>query len=169
VKRVKRLSAVLTAVLLLAAGCGGEEGSGDDSPKEAASSTRASDASSSSDAGSSAVPSESESSPADAPSDTALTDEATPNPTRVEEIAGILGCDFGAGRKAPEGDTEYPCGEFLIVDWGTAGVTEEQMWENVDSWVDEQRPSYIPADQFVLVYGTAEALEPHSEQLLGRE
>ena len=162
---MKRLPAALVTVVLAlsATACGGDDGSGEEKPAAEASTTEATESSTPPETGATGTEDSS-----DAPDDatTALTDEGTPDPSRVEEIAGILGCDLGAGKQAVDGETEYACGEFLIVDWGTADVTEEEMWAHVDSWTDEQRPQYVPADQFILVYGTGAALEPHSDELL---
>ncbi|HWI43483.1 MAG TPA: hypothetical protein VNS81_07665 [Nocardioides sp.] len=154
-------AAVSTLLVLLAGGCGDD---GSDEPDATPTPSTASQTPSPQPTATTTAPSES---PRE-PQDTELTDSATPSPSRVEEISRILGCDLRAGTKSPEGATEYGCGEFLVVDWGTAGVTEQEMWDNVDSWVDEKRPSYIPADQFIIVYGTHDALEPHSKELLGR-
>jgi hypothetical protein len=165
VERVKRFPAALaatTAVLLLTAGCGDDGSPGEEESSPTPSTPAATESVTTADA----EPSEATSEPEDLASQ--LTESASPNPTRVDEIADILGCDLGDGEQAPDGETEYTCGEFLIVDWGTADVTEEEMWAHVDSWVDDERPSYIPADQFIIVYGTEEALEPHSDELLGR-
>ncbi len=157
---------MVTAVVLLAAGCG-DDGSGDSGPEATPSST-GSTASPSPGDETGVVTSTATSETPEVPEDatTALTDEGTPDPTRVEQVAAILECELSDGKQAVDGETEYRCGEFLIVDWGTAGVTEEEMWAHVDAWVDEQRPTYVPADQFILVYGTDEALAPYSEELL---
>ncbi|MCX6399216.1 MAG: hypothetical protein NTX33_04695 [Propionibacteriales bacterium] len=78
---------------------------------------------------------------------------------KVAETAGKLDCTASEGTAGFEGETEHECGPFLIVDWTTAGISEEEMFTAIDNWVDEDRPLWLYAGDMVLVYGTVEDLD----------
>lgn len=77
---------------------------------------------------------------------------------KVQETAAKLDCTAADGTEGFEGETEHECGPFLIVDWSSAGISEEEMFTAIDNWVDEDRPLWLYAGDMVLVYGAEEDL-----------
>lgn len=146
------------AVALLTAGCGDDSEPADDPSADAptsAASDPAADEAGETDS--------TETASASAPESEATT-EASGNTAKVQETAGKLDCTAGAAIDGFEGETEYECGPFLIVDWSTAGISEQEMFTAIDQWVDEERPVWLYAGDMVLVYGTQANLDPVSSE-----
>lgn len=155
--RRSALPALALMATTLLAGCG-DDGSGDQDPKD--------------EPTSSATPGETSDAtgdPTGSPSDDAsesgseASTEEAGNP-KVAETAGKLGCTASDGTEGFEGETEHECGPFLIVDWTSAGISEEEMFSAIDNWVDEDRPLWLYAGDMVLVYGTEEDLNGVSSE-----
>lgn len=146
------------AVALLSAGCGDDSDPADDPSADAATSA-ASDPATDDAAPADGTASASASEPA--------SDATTANPgntVKVQDTADKLDCTAGAAIDGFEGETEFECGPYLIVDWSTAGVTEQEMFTAIDQWVDEERPVWLYAGDLVMVYGTQSNLEAVSSE-----
>ncbi|MDN5744388.1 MAG: hypothetical protein L0H31_04625 [Nocardioidaceae bacterium] len=139
---------LLTTIGLLLAACGEDA----DQAKGASSTSAGTSAQAQEGGTSSAGPSATDPSSSQSPSGDAV-------PAKVTNVADKLDCDLADGTAGFEDETEYLCGPFLIADWSDAGVTEDEMFTNVDKWVDEKRPQWIYTGDKVLVYGTKADLE----------
>lgn len=145
------------AAALLTAGCGDDSEPADD-PSPDAPTSAASDP---------ATDDDGETGGTDASASEPESDATTENPgntAKVQDTADKLDCTAGAAIDGFEGETEYECGPYLIVDWSTAGISEQEMFTAIDQWVDEERPVWLYAGDMVLVYGTQANLEPISSE-----
>lgn len=146
------------AVALLTAGCGDDSDPADDPSADAATSAAsdpATDAAGPTDSTGTADASEPES---------GATTEIPGNTVKVQDTADKLDCTAGAAIDGFEGETEFECGPYLIVDWSTAGISEQEMFTAIDQWVDEERPVWLYAGDMVIVYGTQTNLEAVSSE-----
>jgi len=154
VRRLALPALILTASGLLLAGCGDDDGGGSkDDKSTAASSAGASDKTDGSDKKS-----------GKGSSDAGSESSGPTVPAKVTATAEKLGCDLADGTDGFDGETEYVCGAFLVADWETAGVTEDEMFNKISEWVDEKRPVWMYAGNLVVVYGTKADLESVADQ-----
>lgn len=155
--RRSALPALALVATTLFAGCG-DDGSDDQDPKDEPTSS----ATSGETSGPTGDPTGSSSQDASESESQASTEDAVN--AKVAETAGKLGCTASEGTEGFEGETEHECGPFLIVDWTTAGISEEEMFSAIDNWVDEDRPLWLYAGDMVLVYGTEDDLNGVSSE-----
>lgn len=71
------------------------------------------------------------------------------------EVAALLNCTLD-GEPAKKSESEYDCGPYYIVDWGTSDVSEEEMLSYADGFLGGGRGEvFIRVAPFILVYGSA--------------
>lgn len=72
----------------------------------------------------------------------------------AEDIADALGCEL-VGATNTSSETEYECGTYTIVDFGTdPEATEQTMFENIDLFTEAYGGDFTAPVSMILLFGT---------------